>query len=355
MEGFMTQLNFACDYMQGCVPVILERLMETNMEATPGYGEDVYSESARNKIRQACGKEDAEVRFLVGGTQANVTVINALLRNYQGVIALPTGHIAVHEAGAIETGGHKVLCVDGKDGKLPASAVENYMETFLHDDTYPHMVQPGMVYISQPSEFGTLYSKAELEALHNVCEKYHLYLYVDGARLAYALGSAENDVDLKDLADLCDVFYIGGTKCGTLFGEAVVVGDPQLIPCFFTTIKQNGALLAKGRLLGIQFDEMFTNDLYYKVGKKAVEFSKKIDASLKEFGYEMVLPTQTNQIFVNFEDTALKEIQKVVSTSFWEKTDENHTLIRLATSWATTEEEVNQLIDVLRQNKPHTK
>lgn len=348
----MDQLNFACDYMQGCIPEILECLVKTNMEATPGYGEDVYSESARNKIRQACGKKDAEVRFLVGGTQTNATVINALLRNYQGVISLKTGHVAVHEAGAIEAGGHKVLCIDGQEGKIQASSVEQYMEAFLHDDTCMHMVQPGMVYISQPTEFGTLYTKKELEDLHHVCKKYGLYLYVDGARLAYALGAEENDVDLKDLSELCDAFYIGGTKCGALFGEAVVIPDPRLIPCFFTTIKQNGALLAKGRLLGIQFDELFTNDLYYSVGRKAVQFSRKIDSALKEYGYEMVLPTQTNQIFVNFEDNALKEIQKVVSTSFWEKTDETHTLIRLATSWATRDEEVEQLIHVLKQNKP---
>lgn len=348
----MKQLNFACDYMQGCVPSILEKMAQTNMEATPGYGEDKYTSSAIEKIRKACGKEKAEVKFLVGGTQANATVIHSLLRNYEGVISLATGHIAVHEAGAIEAGGHKVLCVEGKDGKIPASSVENYMQKFLGDETCPHMVQPGMVYISQPTEFGTLYSKKELQELSDVCHKYHLYLYVDGARLAYALGAEENDVSLEDLSSLSDVFYIGGTKCGTMFGEAIVVPDPNLIPHFFTSIKQSGALLAKGRMLGIQFDEMFTDDLYFEVGRKAVQYAKRIDSALKEYGYEMYLPTQTNQIFVNFEDHALSEIKKHVSVSFWEKTDATHTLIRLATSWGTSEEEVETLIKILKENKP---
>lgn len=344
-------LNFACDYMQGCIPSILERLNQTNMEATVGYGDDPYSISARNKIKEACGLEEAEIRFLVGGTQANATVIDGLLRNYQGVIASTTGHIAVHESGAIEARNHKVITVEGKEGKVMASTVKAYMEKFFGDDTHPHMVQPGMIYISQPTEFGTLYSKKELEDLRSVCDEYHLYLYADGARLAYALGSEDNDVSLKDLAKYCDVFYIGGTKCGTLFGEAVVIPDKNLIPCFFTTIKQNGALLAKGRLLGVQFDEMFTNDLYFEAGKKAVQYAKKLTAAFEEAGYEVYMPTYTNQFFINFEDDVLKKIQEKVATSFWEKTDENHTLIRLATSWATTEEEVNELIAYLQACK----
>ncbi len=349
----MTEMNFACDYMQGCIPSILERLQQTNMEATPGYGEDVYSLSAKKKIMEACGLESAEIRFLVGGTQANATVIDALLRNYQGVLATTTGHIAVHESGAIEARNHKVITLEGTDGKVMASKVETYMEKFYGDETYPHMVQPGMIYISQPTEFGTLYSKKELEDLRSVCDKYHLYLYVDGARLAYALGSEDNDVSLKDLSRLCDVFYIGGTKCGTLFGEAVVIPNKDLIPCFFTTIKQNGALLAKGRLLGIQFDEMFTNDLYLKAGKKAVEYSKQITQAFKENGYEVYMPTYTNQLFINFEDDVLEKIKKKVATSFWEKTDATHTLIRLATSWATTQEEVDALIAYMKECQEH--
>ncbi len=346
-------LNFACDYMQGCIPSILERLTQTNMEATVGYGYDSYSTSAKEKIKKACGLEEAEIRFLVGGTQANATVIDGLLRNYQGVISTTTGHIAVHESGAIEARNHKVITLEGVDAKVKASSVKEYMEKFLGDDTHPHMVQPGMIYISQPTEYGTLYSKQELEELRNICDTYHLYLYADGARLAYALGSEDNDVTLKDLAKYCDVFYIGGTKCGTLFGEAVVIPNKDLIPCFFTTIKQNGALLAKGRLLGIQFDEMFTNDLYFEAGKKAVQYAKKITKAFEDAGYEVYMPTYTNQLFINFEDGVLEKIKEKVATSFWEKTDDTHTLIRLATSWATTEEEVNELIDYLQECRKH--
>lgn len=349
----MDKLNFACDYMQGCVPEILKKLNETNLEATVGYGMDLYSNSARKKIMNACGLKSAEIKFLIGGTQANAVVIDALLRNYQGVISIPSGHIAIHEAGAIEATGHKVICTEGKDGKVQASAVEKYMETFFGDETYPHQVQPGMVYISQPSEFGTLYSKKELEALSKVCKKYHLYLYCDGARLAYALGSKKNDVTLKDLAKYCDVFYIGGTKCGALFGEAVVVPNKNLIPYFFTTIKQNGALLAKGRLTGIQFDTLFTKDLYTKYGKRASSYAQVITEAFEKFGYEVYIPTDTNQIFINFEDKVLKKIQRKVSTSFWEKTDETHTLIRLATSWGTTKQDVEELIQVISEAKSH--
>lgn len=347
----MDKLNFACDYMQGCIPSIMEKLVKTNLEATVGYGEDLYCESARAKIRQACQCANAEVRFLVGGTQANATVIDAMLRNYQGVIAATTGHIAVHEAGAIEASGHKVLCVESENGKVSASTVQSYMDTFLHDETFPHMVQPAMVYISQPTEFGTLYTKEELKQLSEVCKKYHLFLYVDGARLAYALGSKDNDVSLVDLAKYCDAFYIGGTKCGTLFGEAVVVPNPSYTPCFFTTIKQNGALLAKGRLLGIQFDALFTDDLYFEVGKQAVSYAKEITDAFEKNGYEVYMPTKTNQIFINFQDDVLEKFQQSVATSFWEKTDSTHTLIRLATSWATTKEEVNALIACIEANK----
>lgn len=347
----MEKLNFACDYMQGCTKEILEKLVETNFESTVGYGEDAYSNSARKKIMRACGIKSAEIRFLVGGTQANATVIDALLRNYQGVISIPSGHIAIHEAGAIEARGHKVICNEGKDGKVQASEVEKYMETFFGDETYPHQVQPGMVYISQPSEFGTLYSKKELEALSKVCKKYHLYLYCDGARLAYALGSEKNDVTLKDLAKYCDVFYIGGTKCGAMFGEAVVIPNKDLIPYFLTTTKQNGALLAKGRLAGIQFDTLFTKDLYTKYGKKASNYAQKITQAFEKNGYEVYMPTETNQIFINFEDKVLKKFQRSVSTSFWEKKDKTHTLIRLATSWGTTDSDVKALIKVIESCK----
>lgn len=260
--------HFDSDYMEGAHPLILEAFVRTNMEKTAGYGTDEYCASAREKILAACGLTSGEVHFLVGGTQTNATVIKALLRPYEGVIAATTGHIALHEAGAIEASGHKVLTIPALDGKISAEAVDEYIKAFRADEAWDHMVWPGMVYISQPTEYGTLYTLAELEALSAVCRKWEIPLFVDGARLGYALASPATDVTLKDLARLCDVFYIGGTKCGAMFGEAVVIPRKGLIPHFFTTIKQQGALLAKGRMLGVQFDTLFTDDLYLYIGHR---------------------------------------------------------------------------------------
>uniref|UniRef100_UPI0025D3793F threonine aldolase family protein n=1 Tax=Acidaminococcus timonensis TaxID=1871002 RepID=UPI0025D3793F len=248
------KIMFASDYQEGAAPEILARLQETNWDQTAGYGEDEYSESARNKIREACQAPNAEIHFLVGGTQANATVIDTVLRPYQGVVAATTGHVNVHEAGAIEYGGHKVLAVPEEDGKLTARALEAFVKNYWDDANREHMVMPGLVYLSQPTEMGTLYTLAELEAIKAVCTAYKLPLFVDGARLAYALGTPENDVTLPDLARLCDVFYIGGTKCGALFGEAVVFPQPGFVPHFFTMVKQHGALVAKGRITGLQFE-----------------------------------------------------------------------------------------------------
>ena len=316
------KLKFVCDYMEGAHPAIMNELLATNMMQTSGYGLDEFSESARDKIRKACGAPNAGVYLLVGGTQTNATVIDALLRSYQGVLCAETGHIAVHEAGAIEFGGHKVL-------PLP--------------HTYGN--------ISQPTEYGTLYSLEELTALSETCRKYHLPLYADGARLAYALASPENDVTLKDLAKLCDVFYIGGTKCGALFGEAVVIPDPALIPHFFTIIKQHGALFAKGRILGIQFDTLFTDDLYLHIGESALDCAAAIKSALKENGYQFFLETPTNQIFIILEDEVLHRLEEQAEFSFWEKYDDSHTVIRIATSWATTKEHTDALIELLKMNR----
>lgn len=348
----MKKLNFASDYMQGCLSAIMDRLSETNLEYSDGYGEDEYCRHAGELIREACGCRKALVRFLVGGTQTNATMIDALLHNYEGVIACDTGHIEVHEAGAIEASNHKVLLVKGKDGKLAAEDLAQYMHVFHKDGNKDHMVQPDMVYISQPTEYGTLYSLEELKALSKVCRKYHLHLYADGARLAYALGSEDNDVTLKDLAKYCDAFYIGGTKCGTMFGEAVVVPDPSLIPHFITTIKQHGALFAKGRILGVQFEEMFREGLYFEAGKKAVAYSKKIAKAFEDNGYQLYLPCTTNQIFVVMENQVMKKMQRKASISFFETVDESHTLVRLATSWGTEEEDVNALIKLIEQVRP---
>ena len=265
-----THLSFACDYMEGTHPAILQKLVETNLEKTGGYGLDPYCDAAKEKIKAACGCPEGEVFFLVGGTQTNATVIDALLKSYQGVIAAEIGHVSVHEAGAIEADGHKVLTLPHDNGKISADQVRGLLDGFYNDANHDHMVMPGMVYISHPTEYGTLYTLEELTELSNVCHENHIPLYMDGARLAYALACSENQLTLADIARLCDIFYIGGTKCGALFGEAVVIPKPGLIPHFFTIIKQHGALLAKGRLLGIQFDTLFTDSLYEKVGAPAV-------------------------------------------------------------------------------------
>lgn len=343
------KLSFSSDYMEGAHPEILRRLLETNMEKTNGYGLDPYSESAKEKIRAACNCPDAEVYFLVGGTQTNATVIDALLRSYQGVLAPESGHINTHEAGAIEFGGHKVLTLRQKNGKITAEQIREALDAYNNDANHDHMVMPGMVYISQPTEYGTIYSLDELRNISKVCRENRIPLYVDGARLAYALACPENDVTLRDLAELCDVFYIGGTKCGALFGEAVVIPRPGTIPHFFTIIKQHGALLAKGRLLGLQFDTLFTDGLYEKIGQIAIDSAARIRSALRDNGYQIYTETPTNQIFVLIDDDLMQRLSEKVNFGFWEKYDENHTVIRFATSWATAEEDVNQLIMLLSE------
>lgn len=332
MENTESRLYFASDYMEGAHPAIMKKLMETNLEKTVGYGQDPYTEDAKEKIRKACNAPEANVFLLVGGTQTNATVIDALLKSYQGVVAADTGHIATHESGAIEFGGHKVLTVPQKDGKISAQQIEKLVKDFYDDANYEHMVMPGMVYISQPTEYGTLYSREELAALSKVCRENHLPLYVDGARLAYALASPENDVTLTDLAELSDVFYIGGTKCGALFGEAVVI--PQ-----------------KGRIAGIQFGELFTDGLYLRIGKPAMEAAEQIKDALKKYGYQLSLDTPTNQIFCIVSNEVMKKIAQDVEFGFWEKYDETHSVIRFATSWATTMEDTQKLIQILEKNK----
>lgn len=343
------QLAFASDYMEGAHPAILKKLAETNLIKSAGYGLDEYSEAAREKIRKACNAPEAEVHFLVGGTQTNATVIDALLTSYQGVIAAETGHVSSHEAGAIEAGGHKVLTIPQTDGKISAEKVEEVLNTFKEDGNRDHMVMPGMVYISQPTEYGTLYSRQELEALSQVCRRNGIPLYLDGARLAYALACPANDVTLEDIVACCDAFYIGGTKCGALFGEAVVFPKPGLIPHFFTIVKQHGALLAKGRILGIQFDVLFENDLYEHIGEPAIAAADKIREGLKENGIELYLDAPTNQVFCVLDNAFMEKLAQKVEFSFWEKKDETHTVIRFATSWATTMEDVHELIKLFKQ------
>jgi len=341
------KLNLASDYMRGAHVNIIRRMAETNMMETAGYGLDPVCESAKERIRKACGCPGARVEFLVGGTQTNAVMTDAFLRSYEGVIAAETGHISVHEAGAIESDGHKVLALPHDLGKISPDAVHCYIEDYYNDGNHDHMVRPGMVYISHPTEYGTLYSLEELKAFRKVCDEYRIPLYVDGARLAYALACPENDVTLADLAKYCDAFYIGGTKCGTLLGEAVVVPDPDRLPHLFTIIKQHGALLAKGRLLGIQFDELFKNDLYMRIGEPAITAANRIREVLRDKGYELYFESPTNQIFCIMENRKLDKFSEKVEYSFWEKYDNDHTVIRLATDWATEPEKADRLIEIL--------
>lgn len=340
-------LYFTSDYMEGAHPAILEKINSTNMEKTGGYGTDSYTEEAKAKIREALGIKTAQVFFLIGGTQTNKVVISSLLRPYEGVIAAKTGHIAVHEAGAVENGGHKVIELDHNLGKLCSEDVEKYMECFIRDQNREHTVKPGMVYISQPTEYGTLYSKQELEAVYKVCRKYSLLLFADGARLGYALASSECDLSLKEFAQCVDVFYIGGTKCGALFGEAVVFTSIKAPEGFFSIIKQEGALLAKGRLLGIQFSTLFTGDLYIKICEKAVKLAAKIKKALKEKGYKIYIDSPTNQQFVVVKDSFMEKLSKKVSFGYMESCDDTLSVIRFCTSWATDEEDVERLIKML--------
>lgn len=341
-------LHFACDYMEGAHQDILRRLEEVNLQQSAGYGTDEFCAVAREKIRAVCGCPQAAVHFLVGGTQANAVVIAALLRPWQGVLAAASGHIAVHEAGAIELGGHKVLALPHEAGKVSAQAVEAALRAWADDANRAHMVMPGMLYISQPTEYGTLYSLAELEALSRICRAHDIPLYVDGARLAYALASSKNDATLADLARLSDVFYIGGTKCGALLGEAVVIPDADRLPHFFTVMKQHGALLAKGRLLGIQFEALFSDGLYGRIGAPAIEYAQQICAALEKSGFELYCEAPTNQIFIVVENAAMARLAAQVEFSFWERVDAGHCVIRLATSWATRADDVQALCALLR-------
>lgn len=339
-------LYFDSDYMEGCHPLILNKLSEINLEKNSGYGTDKYTKSAEAKILNACGLNEGEVHFLVGGTQTNSTVISSVLKNYEGVVCADSGHINTHEAGAVEFSGHKVITLPNTEGKINASDLKNYFETFHSDANREHTVYPGMVYISFPTEYGTLYTASELKAIHSLCKDFNVPLFVDGARLGYGI-MASNDITLEFLAHNCDIFYIGGTKVGALFGEAVVLTKKGMIPHFFTMIKQQGALLAKGWLAGVQFDTLFTDNLYFDIANNAVTMAQKIKTTLVEKGYRLYIDSPTNQIFVILNNEKMKELEKNVSFSFWEKYDENYTVVRFATSWATSAQDTDKLCTLL--------
>ena len=340
---------FNNDYSEGCHQKVLAALTETNMVQTPGYGEDAYCAKAAGQIRKLCGREDLAVHFLVGGTQANLTVIAAALRPHQGALCAVSGHIHVHETGAVEATGHKVLALPSDDGKVKAEQVEAYVLAHRADGAFEHMSQPKLVYISNPTELGTLYTLSELEALSETCHKLGLYLFLDGARLGYGLVSKGNDVTMPDIARLCDVFYIGGTKVGALFGEAVVIGNPALAEDFRYIIKQHGGMLAKGRLLGVQFDALMTEDLYFKIAEHAVTLADQLRACFDELGYAYLVPGITNQIFPILPDTLLEELQKNFVFCEQERVDETHRAVRFCTSWATKQEAVDALCEELRR------
>ncbi len=340
--------RFASDYQEGCHPRILKALTQTNFEQTPGYGCDPYCETARDLIRTAAKAPDADVHFFMGGTQANTTVVSALLRPHQGVLCAETGHIAAHESGAIESTGHKVLPLSSEDGKITAKQVEDAINAHYDDPNHEHTVQPGMVYISHPTENGTLYSRQELYDLSRICRAYHLPLYMDGARLAYALTAGGNDLTLEEIAAKVDVLCIGGTKCGALFGEAVMLLKKELKADFRYLLKQRGGMLAKGRLLGLQFLTLFTDGLYTEISEKANRQADKIRDALKKNGFPLLYSGNANQIFTVVTNDILAFLSEKYTFEIWGKPDEYHTAIRICTSWATEDEAVRDLIESIK-------
>lgn len=340
-------LFFENDYGAGAHEKILQRLQETNLERMSGYGTDPYTQQAKQHIRRWCEAPEADITFLVGGTQTNAIVIDTVLRPYEGVLAAETGHINTHEAGAIEFTGHKVLTLPHRDGKLDATIVKQALQTFFDDANHDHAVFPGMVYISHPTEYGTIYSKAELTALSDVCRQYEIPLYMDGARLGYGLMSKESDLTMADIARLCDVFYIGGTKVGALCGEAVVFPNGNAPKQFVTQVKQHGGLLAKGRVTGIQFDTLFRDGLYFEISRHAIEMAEKMKTLFREKGYTFYLDSPTNQQFLLLEDQTLNRLRQHVICSFWEKPDADHTVVRFATSWDTDPADLDRLAEIL--------
>lgn len=341
-------LTFASDYTTGCCPEILDRLIATNLEPQSGYGTDQYCASAAEKIKNACNAPEAQVEFIAGGTQTNQVVISSMLQRYEGVVAARTGHISCHEAGAIEYTGHKVFELPQVMGKIRAKDLSDLVENFYGDDNHDHMVFPGMVYISHPTEYGTLYTLSELTSISEVCRKHNMPLFLDGARLGYGLMSYSTDVTLQDIARLCDVFYIGGTKVGALCGEAVVFTHGNMPKHFLTMKKQNGALLAKGRLLGVQFDTLFTDDLYFRISKHAIDMAERLKGILSDAGFPFLLESPTNQQFVVLDNATMERLKKDVGFGFWETVDEDHTAVRFATSWSTTEKELDKLQELLK-------
>ena len=340
-------IYFGTDYMAGAHPEVMAALNETNLLHTPGYGNDKFSEEARQLILKECDIVDGEVFFLVGGTQTNAAVIDRLLGRNDGVIACDTAHISVHEAGAIEMTGHKVIEIPNHSGKLDAHEIDDYLSSYYADETYPHIVRPAMVYISFPTEFGTVYSADELKRLHEICSKWDIPLYIDGARMAYGLAAEGNRLSLKEIASYSDVFYIGGTKSGALFGEAVVTRKPELFKRFFSLMKGHGAVLAKGRLLGVQFKALFENGLYYRIGRNAVRLALLLKNGFISRGFKIFMDSPTNQQFIYLPNEIMEELRQQVCFELWGPKGEKESVVRFVTDWTTTEDDISKLFNII--------
>ncbi|MBO7192192.1 MAG: low specificity L-threonine aldolase [Bacteroidales bacterium] len=340
-------IYFDSDYMAGAHPKVMDKLIETNSEQTTGYGSDAYTARAAGLVKKACGTPDARVFFLVGGTQTNATVIDGILDRHEGVLAAESGHINVHESGAIEATGHKILTLPSYDGKVKAEDVSSYIRNFYSDDTYEHMVAPGMLYISFPTEYGTVYSLNELEDISKACHDSDIPLFIDGARLGFGLAAEGNDVTLEDIARLSDVFYIGGTKIGALFGEAVVITNPTLLKHFTPLVKQHGALMAKGRLLGVQFEALFTDNLYNEISCGVVSKAIRLKKAFEAAGYKTEVDSPTNQQFFRLPNEVVDRLKENVSFEMWGPRGEKESVVRFVTGWTTTDAEIDLLISYL--------
>ena len=340
-------ISFECDYNNGAHPKVLENLIKYNSSKPTPYGFDEFSERAKQKIREACGLPDAEIFFLTGGTQTNATTIDSMLYQYEGVICVGSGHINVHEAGAVEFTEHKIITIADKDGKMEARTLDNYLDDFMHDGNRDHAVHPGLVYITFPTEFGTLYTARELDDIYRVCQRYDLPLYIDGARLGYGLMGEGCDVTLPYLARHCDVFYIGGTKIGALCGEAVVFSGRKAHKHFFSIQKQHGAVIAKGALIGLQMEALFTDDLYFELSRHAIRQAMRLKEIFREKGYEFYIDSPTNQQFLVISNEEVERLERHVLFSHFGQTDHRHTICRFVTSWATTDEELDELQRIL--------
>lgn len=346
LQNLFPMVHFDCDYMSGAHPEVLDAICRYNAVQTSGYGADKFCDKAKDIIREACDVPEAGIEFLAGGTQTNATVIDALLGRTQGVIAVESGHINVHEAGAIELCGHKVITLPSHEGKMCPSELGDYLRNFFADETWPCMVCPGAVYISFPTELGTIYTRPELESIHSICREYNIPLFIDGARLGFGLAASE-DLAIKDIAHLCDVFYIGGTKMGAIYGEAAVCTNPALMPSLRSIMKAHGAIMAKGKFLGIQFAQLFTNDLYYRIGRNGVDRAMELRRIFEEKGFRRAIDSPTNQQFFVLPNELIDRLLPEVSFEYWGPRGEAVSMVRFVTSWETTPEDIEELRRVI--------